>query len=751
MKAVSVLKDQAPRSCRYLLDEGDQDLGDVFRLPKTSHKTPKKDFDLSATLAIEITSPRFPRSPRSRAKTTSASLRGKFLRNPQKDLSVGKSPDKDKDSLLSQFAFHESTPTTSFAAASHSVELLDAKEEEDKDTMLLEIQRSKEAMFCTLQNEMTVFREELANLKSSECHDRTAHPIKPLEQTQASEVLIQQEWREITRLQSELDGLISKIRAVSTVVPCKIEVSGPDKNGINPTSTNSEEFAPQVAFSDSNLHRTLGDNLDEETPVQLTNVNRQPESTPTILLSNSLVLAEWSKDRLRQMNFNFYQVDSHHELLDSNLDTITDPTYLRDLLLSALLLENYTFTESVLTLHMKFLLSHCLLGHTSLLHLVSELFPDVSLLSFLLQTFHPYHNLLRSTLSLISFIVCLEPQQPPPSPSPSIFYPIKSHHSDTLVKAGICKVLLTLIGDMTLTTDLLQKSILLLHLLIKKPGLVIEEILEAPMDYERLITIYIDLLQSHLITVEGYGNMVLGPYLDLITSICSQNAHLKHFQSSPSIHHKLFEAVTFLPEFMSDSLPRLCHLLNLVLPSSITSDPYPETRYSSVIPLALDCCLEMCLRLLSTESPRSCGGIDDQRDDDCLQYSLVFYSCAVRFSERIFHCIPSSRYLKYGLYFRTILSSPDTSLPLLTTALSILEIATVYKEIIILCLESHIVTCIHQLYLRYSSFPFENTLRFLHSRITGHHRKYLLAPYNPPRLLKRNDRKSWNTSQLTPH
>jgi hypothetical protein len=94
-KAVSMLRDDSVRSSsyRYLLDDGDQDLGDQNFPSSVSHKTQrKKEFDLSATLAIEITSPRLPRSPRSRAKTTSASPRSKFLRKPYPQAKMQSNP-----------------------------------------------------------------------------------------------------------------------------------------------------------------------------------------------------------------------------------------------------------------------------------------------------------------------------------------------------------------------------------------------------------------------------------------------------------------------------------------------------------------------------------------------------------------------------------------------------------------------------------------------------------------------------------
>jgi hypothetical protein len=670
-----------------------------------------------------------------------------LLLTPLTDLSTKKSPGKDKDSLLAQFPFHGQTlPAPQSGAGGQPAAQGEEEEEERKEiVMLKEIQRSKDEMFATLQNEVVVFREGLANLKSSECHDRVAHQTTPLERTQASEVLIQQEWLEITHMRSELDTLISKIREVTAVVP---KETGLDQRPSQSSTGSRGEFVPHIDFTDPHFDWALGNDND----------NDQDENRETVgeiaadgkgrqgSAPNSFVLTEQQKDQLRQMKFIFHKVDSLDETLLSSLHTITDPTSLHHLLLSALLSEDYPITELALTLLMKLLLSHALLNQHSFLQLVSALFPDFSLLTFLLQIFHPYDPLLRSILCIVSFIVCLEPQPLPSSPSSSFVPPllIYSHHSDALLRVGIGKVLLTLIADMTLAEDLLQKSISLLTILIQKQtttatataGVMVTEelVFEAPMDYERFMAIYLDLIQSNPVSEEGQGggDVTLGLYLDLLTSLCccSHGAHLKHFQSSSLVHHKLFEAMTLLPKSLQHFLPRLCRLVNLIL-----SSPLQESRYSSAIPPALDLCLDRCQELLSheSESPRSCCSVENQNDES-LQYSLVFLACAARFSERLFHHIPSSRYLKYGLYFRAILSSLDTPLPLLTTALSILEIATVYKEIIILCLESQLAICLHQLYPRHSSSSLETTLRLLHSRITGQDRRYLLAAYHPFRL-----------------
>jgi hypothetical protein len=853
----------------YLLDETEQEhfLRNHDHSPVSRSRTQsRKDFDLSGTIAIEITSPRIPRSPRSRSKPTSSSPRTKFLRKPDPQTKTPPSnpplplpsplflltpqivvepsrklPGKDKETLLSEFPFHEtlpllhSTPTPVVPPASASASaspttairsLAAQREEDEKASLLMEIRRSKDELFASLQKDVSVFREELANLKSSESCHQVSHqtiPIPanvPMEQPQhqrqaqsseKSEELVKQEWREIKNLRSELYALINSSRN-NELSPVTAAATA-----AHTTAAHTPGDADAADFTDPHFHWSLNEGDAEEevssaerqdtvdTPLSRFSLSRPSLPTPP----NSFKLTEQSKEQLRQMNFTVLPIPSSEFERESQeqqqqLELITDPTYLRNLLLSAVLSENLSLTKTTLSLLMKTLLSHSLIFSQQKLQFISELFPDISVLLFLMRIFHPFDPLLRSILCLVSFIICIEP------PSSAL----------ALISAGISEALLTLLTDLTLAEDLLQKSISLLTILIGKHAAATsstaleteaavaavreeeekqqqeeesEEVVlfDAPLDYERLVTIFVDLIQStpsqdeedEEDAVDGKGTsglkradglMTVSLYLQLLSSLCSQSSHLKHLQSSSLVQHKLFQAMTLLSK--ANAL-LLCRLLNLILPTSSSSSlastmttPPPSlssTSTSACILIALDLCIDRCLEILSlfNEQPqpqqqqqqpqqgeqqreqqqREQEREWDQEREECLQYSLLFFSCAQRIPEKLFYRIPSARYLKFGLFFRAILSSHHEtpqfrSLSLLSTALSILELATVYKEILILSLESHLAMYLEQLYpfLLLSSLThshvtedLKKTVRILHSRITGQDRRYLLALYHP--------------------
>jgi hypothetical protein len=437
-------------------------------------------------------------------------------------------------------------------------------------------------------------------------------------------------------------------------------------------------------------------------------------------------------------------VDGNDPSLTSCLQQVSDPATLGDTLHSALLSECTEVAEMILS-RMVIALSPQEEDSELARRFLDKMVPDCSRFGVLIRICRPSDAFTRLAVNVLSLISSLDsPPSAPPSPiHPPDLAPLPFPHriAEKMIKSGLCKDLLSLLEESHLADLSLQHAIALLRVLIthsagtQDPSMILEL---TDLDF------FSDLLVRFL-DDEPRTHETLSHYLDLLSSLCSVD-HLSTLRASAMFHQNLCQALALLTPHQHSLFPPLCRILKLILLPSPTSplhttQPSPPQQqqsqwtltYFSFILRAVELSLERCTTsLLST----------NQLLDDCDECTGMVFACALRYPEKLFAHIPSSRYKIYGAFFASLfasLASPtDMSAVhqhIFSTSLAILEQATSYKEMIILCLHYHLPDSLTKVYSKFSQNPaWERTIRVLYSRLTGRHRQYLVAISKPSLL-----------------